>query len=43
VGPSRASNPAGVQLAEDGSWVNPFYVKCSPEAKERMLYSGAAE
>jgi hypothetical protein len=30
------------RLAENDSWAQPFYVGGSPEAKERMLFSGAA-
>lgn len=37
-----ASNRARVRLAENDSWAQPFYVGGSPEAKERMLFSGAA-
>lgn len=36
------ANPAEVHLAEDDSWAQPFYVDKSPEAKERMMFSGAS-
>lgn len=38
----RASNRARVRLAEDDSWARPFYIEGSSEAKERLLFSGAA-
>jgi phosphatidylserine/phosphatidylglycerophosphate/cardiolipin synthase-like enzyme len=37
-GPSRAR----LHLEPDDSWARPFYLDGSPEAKERLLFSGAA-
>jgi hypothetical protein len=38
---ARGSNRARLRLAPDDSWAQPFYVPDSPEAKERLLFSGA--
>jgi len=40
-GSPAAANKAKVHLKEDGSWAKPFYEDATPEAKERMLFSGA--
>jgi phosphatidylserine/phosphatidylglycerophosphate/cardiolipin synthase-like enzyme len=37
----RTSNRARVRLVENDSWAQPFYVRGSPEAKERIFFSGA--
>jgi phosphatidylserine/phosphatidylglycerophosphate/cardiolipin synthase-like enzyme len=41
-GAEASSNRARVHLAPDSSWTEPSYVKDSPEAKERAMFSGVA-
>jgi phosphatidylserine/phosphatidylglycerophosphate/cardiolipin synthase-like enzyme len=37
----RGANRARLHLVPEDSWARPFYVGGSPEAKERLLFSGA--